>query len=128
MVRNPERDAFEDTSPDEEASATKEPLTDKESIKRTAHVTYDQGGHYNEYVIAFAYLFERDGLVDVTHKLQRHLKQELSDEWTIMGRGTRVELKFCKKGERDYSRNDEVLLEAFARIEQDEFILPDTIY
>ena len=128
MLRNPERDAFEDTSPDEETSATKEPLTDKERIKRTAHVTYDQGGHYDEYVIAFAYLFEKDGLVDVTHKLQRRLKQKLSDEWTIMGRGTRVELRFTKRGERDYSRNDEALLEAFNKIEQDEFILPDIIY
>ena len=128
MVRSPERDAFEDMSPDEETSTTKEPLTDKERRKRTAHVTYDQGGHYNEYVIAFAYLFEKDGLVDVTHKLERRLKQELGDEWTIMGRGTRVELRFTKRGERDFSRNDEDLLAAFTRIEQDEFILPDTIY
>jgi hypothetical protein len=116
MRSSPDRDDIEDT------------LTDRERIKRTAHVTYDQGGHYDEYVIAFAYLFERDGLVDVIHKLERRLKQELSDEWTIMGRGTRVELRFTKMGERDFSRNDEDLLAAFARIEQDEFILPDTIY
>jgi len=116
MRSTPDRDSTEDT------------LTEKERIKRTAHVTYDQGGHYNEYVIAFAYLLEKDSLMDVTHKLARRLKQELSDEWYIEWRGTRVELKFIKKGERGYSRNDEVLLAAFARIEQDEFILPDSVY
>jgi hypothetical protein len=101
-------------------------LSDKERIKCTASVQYAPPGHYDEYVIIFSYLKEKEA-EQYLDEIEQVLKNELGDEWSIMNRGNRIELNFVKKGEVKFSRNDEELLKAFEKIEKDRFILPNLV-